>query len=1835
MASSASADFARERGLIEKLEFRIAAADTGEKLQNILQKFLPALLLKLASESADNRNLTIKVCQYINQRLKIDGSIQLPVEGLSKIFRESPNSFVKQFSLLFVQQGLNRLSPEDGISSLPAILRSSIQASSHDQNDRKLFAISIDLLLGILQHWKPPEHGSKEDEPLKNRFDLSREQTKILSDHLSYFLLFDPRASSSPHLSEDLRPVFGKHYSKRGTIAPNLAEFLFTSIFSDEERFLPATILSVDANAAASSRADVMFKQCNFDLESDTLVGAAFELYSIAKPRLQTRILTLLSRSKASTSKTDTIVDIIESQLSTPALNLEASKLRAAMFSYLIWAIRVSPEIKMVAGRLQASLKGFIEAQGWPVASKLSTSDIELRARAYESIGLLSTPSPPLQGNAKDEMDIDSHSMFDLAAWLFTSLRCDTARDVRHSIEESLSRLIAATTIDNADEIQRFRDLLLWNVTANEGDEDPIYHMPTHASAQYPAVRFANKVFAFSDPDARLIDVIALASQRREVVEEGQRGLDPSWHAANSRLSGAQKASALALPTFSQFAEKALGKDNQLLSNGALESASAMAGLVSFCRNLIAAEAWHESSFEVANDSEWHSRVEATLDNEHDARLMFKTQLKKTSNDSVGQLLQTCYEGLAEGSVDCGRVGLQLTSLTTNDVLNELDAASLAKLAAAMKNIQVRTLAARITGIVLSARKIWEGETTSSLASCEHWQTAVGQELAAVEVSLLKSAYVLSRAALRGYVAQGNELVASMWSLCGHILTKSTDKALRQIAYTSIGQLALCLPASGQQVDKAEALVESMLADAKKENESAIMALGRFLSFVWAGFDTENRTKLLDKLFDLHEVRKAEFQFALGEALAVAALRFKSSSTLTEFDVDADEPKTSEDTELFDCLLTAALEKCRTTKPALKKAAGIWLLSLIQFCTSGELVKPRLRDCQAAFSRLLTDRDEIVQETGSRGLGIVYEKGDKGLRDDLVRDLVGSFTGNNARTAGTVTEETQLFEPGALPTENGQSVTTYKDIVSLAQEMGDPSLVYRFMNLASNNAIWSSRAAFGRFGLSGMLADSTYLKENKKFYPKLFRYRFDPNQNVQRSMDDIWKALVKDPNAVIDENFDLIMEDLLKSIVAGREWRAREASCAAISDLVQGREVEKLEKHLEEIWKVAFKVLDDVKESVRNAAMKLCRTLTNMLIRNLEVGEGTTKRATTMLNHAMPFLLQQMEAGAGKEVQQYAIVTLLDVVKKAPPRSLQSYAPVILETFINSLSSLEHESINYLHLNADKYGLTAEKLDNMRVSSIGASPVSEAIEKCFDSLAVKSTQTTDPASMDGIEPESSPLQDAMKRLESSFKVAIGLPSRVGLSRAMITLVVRHNTVFRPYADRFVRLTRKSIVDRNATISQSFSTALAYLLRLASEKEIRQTISYAQKLYFESQELSHRAIAGEIVQAISKASNDVFMNFATSFLPFAFIGRKDLDEDTRERFETAWKDNVGGSRAMHLYLREIVDLTQKHIKSSLWPIRHACCFAVAELITTMESGQEYGKEDASLLWPLAEEALSGKTWDGKEKVVEAFPPFVKRARAIWPDKSKQMQTIAIREAKRTNLSYRPHAISALAEFANIRLDLDISRDVMPFLIELVESLIDDTDAMDVDGASAKGDRSSEILLNETLSAAITCMCAVLRGSSTPETLDSSLAVLRNVRSRNESAVELSLYQAAKSLIARIIIGEDATEDMNATDSVSLAGPKSAGTNQLDKEKFGPFLHELALATLGPASDTDTENLRSARIQLGLTLSRTEILSPETRESLNKIFASWLENERSRPLRLSIEQAINVNKTSLSS
>lgn len=1540
-----------------------------------------------------------------------------------------------------------RLPQDHGLSTLPSLLRSSLRDGDQDKTNLKLSSIAFDLLLDVLRQWKPPEHDSKEGVQISETFALLEPQATELARYMTRFLLYDPKAPPA-NFNDDFRATYQKHYLHRSDVVPNVARFLFTPIFSDPQRFAAAVVLSVDANADGSSIADTMFKQRDFDLESDDMINILHELYDTGKPRLQTRVLNLLSRSQKSTRTVSKIVSLVEELLSANTPGLEGAKLRVAVFSYLKWTIRMNPDFGTLASHLQTSLKEYVELQGWPIPSHQSITENELRAQAYEAIGLLA------EASAK-QLSANPQSQLDLIVWLFSSLRCDTSGEAKHSVEEALSRVMNNTRFSSDAEAYQFKQFLLWNVLAAEEEEDPIYFLPTKRSTRYPAARFVNKCFPFSDIDARYMDLLVLDSNRREEVEEGSRGLDPYWHNLNSKMVMQENLDIIQLPDLSKFLSRAFDESRKTAKEVAMMGTqSVLSAAITFARNILAAQAWIDSPYDIRRQSDWKRHAEVTLGNDVQARNLFKMQLSKLNLGAAGILLKASLAGMSMGAYECANISVELLSLAEDTVLKSLGSGSLQHCETASTKASVQWQACRSFGILSSLTTHWLETVHTELEKCRNWKDAVGSEVLNVKSALLKTVFTISRASLRQPATIQVGTFGQVWSLISDIVLNGRDKTLRETSFQAIGQICLCISPALYDGENVSKLVELILPDAKKENEHAVAAIGRLVSFSLGQLGTEQREKVIEGLFGLHEIRKSEFQFALGEALAVAALGFTSTSTLAELDVDVERPTWGLHRELFEELLDKTIGQCKSTKPSLKKAASIWLLSLVQFCADDELLRPRLRDCQNAFSRLLTDRDTLVQETGSRGLGLVYERGDKNLQDDLVRDLVQSFTAGNAKMSGTVDEDTQLFEQGALPTENGQSVTTYKDIVSLAQEMGDPSLVYRFMNLASNNAIWSSRAAFGRFGLSGVLADSSYLKQNKHFYPKLFRYRFDPNPSVQRSMDEIWKALVKDPVAVIDENFDFIIEDLLKSIVLGKDWRAREASCAAIIDLLQGREIDKYEKYLDDVWKVAFKVLDDVKETVRAAAMKLCRTLTHMLIQNLEVGVGTTKRAKIMLNHAIPFLLERMEGGSAKEVQQYAVVTLLEVVKKAPARSIQSFAPLILGTLVNALSSLEHESINYLHLNADKYGLTADKLDKMRVSSINASPVTEAIERCLESLRELPDPEQSSNDRAGIQPARQPLPEAMTRLEACFKTAIGLPSRVGLSKIMITLVVRHQSMFRPYADRFTRLTRKNIMDRNTTISLSFSMALGYLVRVASEKEIRQTSQYAQKLYFESTEVSHRAVAAEIIEAISKASNDVFLNFATLFLPLAYVGRHDLDAEVRQKFDLSWKDNVGGSHGLKLYLKEIAELISIHVKSNLWPIRHACCLAVAGIITSMEAGQQYKEGEARLLWPLVEESLSGKTWDGKEAVVSAFPKFVKKSQSLWPEYTKQMKTIAFREAKRTNVSYRPHAISSLGEFAGARADLELAAEILPILTNTLDTILD-PDAMDVDDRTDTG------------------------------------------------------------------------------------------------------------------------------------------------------------------------------------
>jgi proteasome component ECM29 len=333
--------------------------------------------------------------------------------------------------------------------------------------------------------------------------------------------------------------------------------------------------------------------------------------------------------------------------------------------------------------------------------------------------------------------------------------------------------------------------------------------------------------------------------------------------------------------------------------------------------------------------------------------------------------------------------------------------------------------------------------------------------------------------------------------------------------------------------------------------------------------------------------------------------------------------------------------------------------------------------------------------------------------------------------------------------------------------------------------------------------------------------------------------------------------------------------------------------------------------------------------------------------------------------------------------------PELVERLLGLLSSLEPEAVNYLHLNAKKYNLTEQKIDDMRLQSVRSSPLTESIERCLD-LADAPTMAL-----------------LVPRIEAAMKSAVGLPSKVGCSRVLVTLATRHRFVFNPYADAFLKLIQKTIHDRNETVSSSYAAAAGYLARLASDKQLLATIGFAQKLYFAEDDASEksRLLAGDVIRAISLHATDRFTEFSSSLLPFIYLAKHDSDEAVRKLFTETWDDHVAGPRSVSLYLQEILTLCSQHLDSRQWAIKHTAAKTVANAvlaITSAVGSENVDTVTAKSIWPVLDKALSGKSWEGKEVVLEGFVRFVERSEGWWGEDqgvARELEKVAVREAKR--------------------------------------------------------------------------------------------------------------------------------------------------------------------------------------------------------------------------------------------
>jgi proteasome component ECM29 len=1589
-------------------------------------------------------------------------SVVLPVKALLEQYKSNDSAIIKQLDLPFIQHSLSRLDEDDRRALVPIALR----GCSKDEGQGRA-ATFFNIILQLLVDIRLPSRASQDDDALRVSIGLEDEaDAKYLAKMLSLFLRLRPPtpsrtlAASNPTFSEEEVNFFSVEGSGTIKIFQNVSQlrakvvtFLASAAFTDEEKFLPALYASSSPDTNVASLAEEIIKRTSVSFENEDLVKKLFDAHARLPAAYRTRILSLLAKSAISTSMSQNIMNVVkldflppfEQDPSTDALkpssSLERTKLHKALFQFLSWVAQVGPSSKdfSIGPNLIKSMQSYIESQGWPAPVQISHDEAQLRSRGYETIGMLARSA-----------DLPFEERIDLAAWLFQSLSEDPTNDAVVNIDGALSSLTSNIPTHIADEHPKLRNMLLKYMSLAE-------KAPAIRSTRHAVVKWANDCLSFTNIDARWIDFMAVAgrlNERSDVVEQGQKGLDPWTYFAHSEIAPVLPDWRMMVFKYFTLAPELQPDADSEASHGTIvlpndetfvnfrgSRIHAFPLVLQYCKQIMFLTALDK--FTVQPD--WMQALSAQIKTNIKSREKVQDYLRFVDGSYLKIYLSACLVGSfvedAPITEENLRSFVEIASLTPRVIVGEFAKDSAARLLPLIKSnkSEIRQLSARALGILaahpamdVDAIQNW-GMTLNALF--EKATTAVGPDLNAAEGALAAYGYLCSRSVFYNHASVAD------WKYPLHILVEENvppslfDAAVDSFTHLWLAKLAIPPKEGATSLDN---VIKKLSEKAKKGNEKAIVALGMLAASIPDSELPESPASwsdgpvgtILKELFALHEIKRVEVQFAVGDAITIAIARWDSDYVKLMVDVEfrSRDFQAKARSQLLTSILDKLIEDCKATKPSLLKASGIWLFCIVQYCSDLHEVTSRLRQAQAAFMRLLSSRDELVQETASRGLNLVHERGDEELKAALVKDLVSAFTGS--ATQLKVDNETELFEPGALPTGEGSSVSSYKDIVSLANEVGDQRLVYKFMSLAVNAATWSTRSAFGRFGLTNILSDSDV---DPKIYPKLYRYRFDPNTNVQRSMTEIWKSLVKDPKTVMDVHFDAIMDELLKSIL-GREWRMREASCAAISDILTGIPFQRYEKFYGDIWTKAVKVLDDVKGSVREAAFRLCRSLSNTLVRQLEEGTHESS-ANAMMEKALPFLLSDKAAESSvQEVQVFAIITIIKTARHGG-KHLKPFIPEMIPKLLGLLSSIEPQRINYYYQQVGED--SREQIDKLRSKMVNDSPISEAIDNILRFV------------------DEEVMAELAPRLEATIKTAIGMPTKIGCSRVLTTLFTRHTNEIKSVSTRFLEILGKQVLDKNDEVSQAYARAAAYIMRVVSDSAKQRFSERMLNLYLQSEEESRRQKVADVIVSLAKVSPDHFTTQETILLPFAYLGAHDVDEYTGKVFLEVWDQHSGSNRTVVRYVPEIVNLVERCLVTTQWALRHTGAFTVAAMVSDVANASDttgtIGEANLKAIWPVLEKSLALKTFPGKEKLLESFPDFVEKGQSLWrfnADIAAQMKKIVIREAKRNNDDYRVHAFRCLWRFAKLVDNFDMLQDIVDIVSPHLEDLKDDN-KMDVD------------------------------------------------------------------------------------------------------------------------------------------------------------------------------------------
>ncbi|ALC41834.1 CG8858 [Drosophila busckii] len=1657
--------------LLERVLLRLGNADSDEKLEATVGKFLTPV---------------VEVLTHIKRRLTSRGQVQIPVEALLDQYA-APDSttFLKNFAIIFISMGFSRLPLEQQTALASKIVGCESKLENYQD---KLFT----LLLPILSEMKIPDDPAQRASLLKlqDKPAVSANFLTLLQDVLLLPYGVTQEQDIPPGLSPySFKRVMANNWraEELEKVKKGIVRFLCASVFKDNEIFVLLVVASADTRFSVATPAIAeLSKLCTMlDFNSAALTMPLYTLFignqhkdperqsRACCARVRQKLIQYLIRCRTKALNVGKGLQVIFDGLFGTNTN---QKCKVLALNFVELMLRDGPH-DLVAKVSKVILTGITKVIGRDTAEpndvqNAAYSALAQHARSFPQdvsqdlklvlgyFNNLANCTPDLHGSIREALV----SMAPAFAWN-TKTKSD-AMDVdntSNSVEVQLDgsqHLLLAMLLDNAEsKVQIVQNVTSVFLTSCY----PEYYAP----ARYLLLLIAGERNSLRENVTSYLYGTSKKdhvnySMLRSVEQTGQHSASESISDFN-HLSMEQRR--VVLPSFQvmmshvhEMCEKRLKKSNTCVVVGrtklpfSLETYEEMLDYLRLCL-------WYSARVVAAPGDEKHT---------HQLREFINLNYDEDESNALHQ-----YMMFVQRAVQAKRTESALLCLY--DLLNaapELFAPKqlqlLEPLGNSLKDVSetMRIHVAQVYGILwaygLSDDKFDEelGDCLTSLMqkTLEHkhgWLLVLGHSLNRKIEQLRERKQLKDYAQWPQFVNAvkiiSKMLCESQWLLVSAAV-KCTSMVGKVVEIPNV-QVEIQVPKGTANDDDDEQLAEVTSFEAstkmiifgvvfqllrstsarQKIREEAARCLGYLAIGDGAHFTKRN----LDKFLTLAKVQKdAALNIAISEAIVI---------TLCGYDVNKGAPNANfqnvhcNDAD-FEQFLNALIRLVTEPNPQSRQAISVWLLAVIKHCSDRPAVLNKKQLLQFAFTELLSDDSEFVQDVASRGLGLVYALSDANSQTDLANSLLDQLIGGK-RQVNQVNADTELFAEGMLgKTPTGGNITTYKELCSLASDLNQPDMIYQFMQLANHNATWTSKLG-AAFGLKTLSAESRLKMQPYlgKIIPRLYRYKYDPTPKIQNSMISIWDTIVTDSKEVTEQYYWEILRELLDNLTC-TEWRVRIACCLAVRDLLkrpnglrlrseeaplaalasprrvtpEAMEVDELpEPELREMWYQLFRVMDDIHEGTRLTAHgtasflgKLC-----VLAASSEHGKSGSAVATSIL----PFLLETGVGHKVPDIRKVSIKTISDMIDSSGAL-IAPHLATLIPCLLRATGELENTKLSYVSTRLGADNEAQEAVDSLRAEAAKSHHTMETINKCVRFIDYQVLERMTP------------------ELLELMKTSVNLGTKIGCAHFVCLVSIRLGKEMTPLVGKYLGASFGGIKDRNVTVRKYNASAIGHLLGLAKEQSIKNLFNKLDELYMEQP--NNRSIALTI-QSINKRHHELLKDYMDCLLPLIFFAmHEEQTEENKANIELwrdLWSDISPGDAGIRLNLHVIIPKLESALTDASW-LRKAQAANVIQNVATRLSSN-LGEAERVRLIRLLLGGLQGRTFEGKERLLQALAALCKNL-----DRQHEICThiieAALREARKREPLYRTLALQALGDILDV-LEADRFEEVYNMIWSLLE------------------------------------------------------------------------------------------------------------------------------------------------------------------------------------------------------